>query len=146
MPSEPRPANPPCSHEKWRAVYVHAAPLTELAACVCVSCVCVSGMCVSYVCVCELCVCVRVLRPAVLARWPNLYTNGSQHWADTETGFPANCSCGKQSWRRCTVLCWHPLHLYVNNNQERGDAQQTDSLPLMARLASVPVQVRGLQV
>ena len=34
-------------------------------------------------------------QPAVLARWPNLYPNGSNHWAYTAGGWPMNCSCGR---------------------------------------------------
>eukprot|EP01050_Picozoa_sp_SAG11_P013716 SAG11_NODE_1622_length_4561_cov_2.741820_1_plen_1115_part_00 len=46
--------------------------------------------------------------PAVLARWPNLYPNGSNHWAYTAGGAPANCSCGKPTCpgAACEAFAW----------------------------------------
>ena len=47
-------------------------------------------------------------QPAVLSRWPNLYPNGSNHWAYTAGGAPANCSCGKPTCPGavCEAFAW----------------------------------------
>ena len=52
-------------------------------------------------------------QPAVLARWPNLHKNGSNHWAYTAATFPNNCSkvtspccssaCSAFRWRNDSV-------------------------------------------